>query len=800
MKLKRLVLASLLLAGKISSVLGAGAALLGWNDLGMHCMDADFSVFSLLPPYNTLHAQLMVNGRLVTAAGNYEVSYEAVADSTGSINRTSADKTDFWQHAPALYLPPGAPELATDLGLAGFAMPGAANTPRAMRFDPAGSWFSAEGIPITPRDDAGRNNPYPLMRLVAREAVSGTVLARADVVVPVSDEMDCRACHASGTRAEPAAGWAWNCQPQRDYRLNILQVHDELNLGSPLYHSALQAAGYSTHGLRATAEQGTPILCARCHASNALPGTGLPDLPPLTQAIHGWHAWVTDPDTGQMLKDDTTRAACYRCHPGSETRCLRGAMGSAVAADGSRAMDCQSCHGNMEAVGRAGRRGWLDEPTCQNCHTGTAVRHSGAIRFTSVFDPSGQRRAAADLTFATDTDVPVAGASLYRFSRGHGGLYCSACHGSPHAEFPSTEANDNVYSQALQGHAGMLAECTACHPTMPTATAGGPHGLHPLGAAWISRHKSPGKTPGQCQPCHGTDLRGTVLSRMLADRTLSAFGTKNWWRGFQVGCYNCHNGPNDDHANPNRPAVVTSLTTNTTAGQPVAITLPVTDPDNNPLTVRIVSQPRHGTVALNGRTATYRPEPDFVGPDTFTYAAWDGSTDSNLGTVSLSVAAGPCSLILSALAPGTLEAGTPAPFRARVRRTGCDLPVTLEWNWSDNTPSGQGAEVCRSFAAAGSYQWRLTATAGTRSESLTGTVEVTAVMPVEVSLTVSRNGANLQLAWPIGAAGYVLQTSPSLAAPVWQPVGLVPEVVGDLFVVTLSATAREQYFRLFKAP
>jgi len=29
----------------------------GWNNLGMHCMDADFSVFSILPPYNTVNAR-----------------------------------------------------------------------------------------------------------------------------------------------------------------------------------------------------------------------------------------------------------------------------------------------------------------------------------------------------------------------------------------------------------------------------------------------------------------------------------------------------------------------------------------------------------------------------------------------------------------------------------------------------------------------------------------------------------------------------------------------------------------------
>jgi len=31
----------------------ATQTLVGWNDLGMHCMDADYSVFSILPPFNT---------------------------------------------------------------------------------------------------------------------------------------------------------------------------------------------------------------------------------------------------------------------------------------------------------------------------------------------------------------------------------------------------------------------------------------------------------------------------------------------------------------------------------------------------------------------------------------------------------------------------------------------------------------------------------------------------------------------------------------------------------------------------
>src|SRR6185369_5791701 len=70
-------------------VRSASNQILGWNNLGMHCMDSDYSVFSILPPYNTIESQLIVGGKLVTNATGYTVTYEAVADPDGSINKTS---------------------------------------------------------------------------------------------------------------------------------------------------------------------------------------------------------------------------------------------------------------------------------------------------------------------------------------------------------------------------------------------------------------------------------------------------------------------------------------------------------------------------------------------------------------------------------------------------------------------------------------------------------------------------------------------------------------------------------------
>ena len=237
-------------------------------------------------------------------------------------------------------------------------------------------------------------------------------------------------------------------------------------------------------------------------------------------------------------------------------------MGSAIATDGSMEMQCQSCHGNMSAVGSSNRVGWFMEPSCQSCHSGTATHNNGQIRYTSVFETNGTVRVAVDQTFATTPNAPATGLSLFRFSTGHGGLQCEACHGSTHAEFPSSHRNDNIRNIQIQGHAGVMVECTACHATMPSTVSGGPHGMHPVGQVWVSQHHdSIGSQPGgvaACQICHGMDFRGTVLSRAQGDRQLMAgfdggTVTLQLFRGAQIGCYNCHNGPSNDNMNSSAP-------------------------------------------------------------------------------------------------------------------------------------------------------------------------------------------------------------------------------------------------------
>ena len=629
---------ALLLVGSLVAFVPTppGWKVVAWNDLGMHCMDSDYTVFSILPPFNNVYAQLVdPTGQLIENPSGFTLTYEGTADPTGSINTSSTGKTNYWSYADVLY---GA-STVPNTGLAGNNMPGPGNPPQPMTFDPAAKAWVAIGIPIIPRDDNQHSRPYPLLRIVARDA-SGTVLASTTPVVPVSTEMDCRACHASGSgdAAKPTAGWVYASKADRDYRLNILRLHDEKHLGSPAYTSALAAKGFNPAGLFANVElDGRPILCAACHASNALPGTGLPGVSALTSAVHTLHGGVVDPTNGLTLDDIDNRSGCYRCHPGSQTRCLRGAMGAAVAPNGDLEMQCQSCHSNLSAVGDPARVGWLEQPNCQACHTGTATHNNGQIRYTDAYEPNGTLRVAVDQTFATDPNVPAPGFSLYRFSDGHGGLRCEACHGSTHAEFPATHPNDNLGVQALQGHTGMLVECNACHGIQPVTLTGGPHGMHPVGSAWVNDHHDllGGTGVAPCQACHGLDFRGTVLSFAQADRLYSTeFGTKTFFNGSRVSCYACHNGPASESPSPNHAPVAQSATIDVT-DQPVSASLAASDADGDTLEKRIVRQPDHGRVGLAGSLATYIPDPDFAGIETFTWAAWDGKVDSNLATVTV---------------------------------------------------------------------------------------------------------------------------------------------------------------------
>src|SRR6185295_8874462 len=63
-----------------------------------------------------------------------------------------------------------------------------------------------------------------------------------------------------------------------------------------------------------------------------------------------------------------------------------------------------------------------------------------------------------------------------------------------------------------------------------------------------------------------------------------------------------------------------------------------TDVDSSTLTALIVAAPAHGNLTLNANGSfTYMPAANYNGLDTFTYKANDGTLDSNVATVTITV-------------------------------------------------------------------------------------------------------------------------------------------------------------------
>ncbi len=358
---------------------------LAYNDLGMHCMNQDFSEFMILPPYNTLHAQVIrTDGdKPQVVTGGVSVDYYFPN------NTSSSNKTNFWDYCQSLL----GVCLEPDVGLTGNGLSG------AMSPSGSGDWL-VTGIPLTPVRDDGLLDPFQLASVVVR-GEGGVELARTQAVTPVSWELRCVLCHQGD-----------------DAPASVLDAHDRLH-GTSLYQPGAQS----------------PVLCGGCHAQVEL---GIPGSQPgctsLSQAMHKAHA----PRMMDTVEATPKGVVCYACHPGTSQECLRDTHAR-------RQMNCSDCHSGgtkdweaaMLAVADPGRQPWVSEPRCGTCHKQPGYE----------FEQEGV---------------------LYRNSKGHGGLYCEACHNSTHAITPAMDEADNVQSVTLQHHAGAIRKCTICHEEQPS--------------------------------------------------------------------------------------------------------------------------------------------------------------------------------------------------------------------------------------------------------------------------------------------------------------------------------------------
>ena len=65
----------------------------------------------------------------------------------------------------------------------------------------------------------------------------------------------------------------------------------------------------------------------------------------------------------------------------------------------------------------------------------------------------------------------------------------------------------------------------------------------------------------------------------------------------------------------------------TDEGESIVITLSGTDPDQDPLTYEIVSNPAHGITNVSGNEVVYIPASNYFGPDVFAFTV---STDEDV--------------------------------------------------------------------------------------------------------------------------------------------------------------------------
>lgn len=404
--------------------------LLVWNDLGMHCVSDCDPVFVILPPANTLEAQLIKRGETPELISEgVTLRYEAPAGFEHPANHV-----DFWEYSQSNF----GKQIEENIGLFGNGMKG------VFRYDDERMSYIVEGIPVIPYKDDGSYLPYPLFDIKAIDDEDGEILIETKVVAPVSTEMGCRNCHEGGWRVNNIAGIDEQTSTQ------ILAVHDRIN----------------DTDLLDQAKDGNPKLCQSCHADPALKTEGDSTLLNFSTAMHGWHA-------NYMPYNDAR--ACVLCHPAAKkgnTRCSRGFHNLVE-------LTCINCHGSMQEHSLALLKGeqtkdaaqrlmanlkptqvesveeinprwpWVKEPDCLTCHEDfeqPAGENSGYNVWNDEFE------------------------ELYRIRTDYVGIRCSACHGSPHALYPAknpfSKNRDNIQPMQYAGQPtpiGSNLTCETCH-------------------------------------------------------------------------------------------------------------------------------------------------------------------------------------------------------------------------------------------------------------------------------------------------------------------------------------------------
>ena len=126
--------------------------ILSWNDVGMKCVSDNDKHFGLHYPSQVLWAQVFRRGdppTLVTSG--VELRYVAPEG-----RRNPAATLDFWNYVKVMHKK----DIPVNVGMAGLSADQGKFT-----FNPEYNAYIARGIPVSPYDDSGKPDPYPLFSL-----------------------------------------------------------------------------------------------------------------------------------------------------------------------------------------------------------------------------------------------------------------------------------------------------------------------------------------------------------------------------------------------------------------------------------------------------------------------------------------------------------------------------------------------------------------------------------------------------------------------------------------------------------
>ena len=154
--------------------------------------------------------------------------------------------------------------------------------------------------------------------------------------------------------------------------------------------------------------------------------------------------------------------------------------------------------------------------------------------------------------------------------------------------------------------------------------------------------------------------------------------------------------------------------TTTPEDQPTTANVLALDIDGDPLTPVLVSDPIHGTVAVNADGSfTYTPNPDFHGPDSFAYFVSDGIGRSNEAVFEILVTPVNDAPVLDQIGDQSTEEGGTLTFTAQASDP--DLPIeVLVFSLGEDAPEGAVIDP-----TSGLFTWTLAGVQGPGTYAIT---------------------------------------------------------------------------------